>query len=219
MLDDEWIQGHSFRRQHSLHSPLLLPVKLLSYADDTLLFLHDVHDLEFAAVHLAHYSAAPNAQINFHKTRAISLSGLGISSRWLTALYRFDISHIWTAVDNGAIIYLGYPLVQCIRQQLAFVTSFLRDLKQTMELHAQRSISLYGRATIVNSLVVSKCQYILSVLPIPVEFLNNIHSILTSFVNTSIHPVISWDLMVTAKSQYHLGILDLFAQQKALYYR
>jgi hypothetical protein len=65
----------------------------------------------------------------------------------------------------------------------------------------------------------SKCWYVFSVLPLPLEFLRNIRTIIASFVTLYIQPVISWDLMVTSRSRGGLGVIDLFAQQKALIYR
>ena len=219
ILADDRVQGYSFHRRYPAQSPPTPPIKLLSYADDTLLLLRDVNDLHHVANHLHNYSQASNAQINFHKTRAISLSGRAIDDHWMPALQQFDIRHIWTTEDEEAITYLGYPLVQCRRQRDAFTNHFLGQLRHTADLHTRRSISVYGRATIANSLLLSRCWYVLSVLPLTLDFLKKIRTIITSFVTYRISPVISWDLMVTPKSSGGLGIIDLFAQQKALYYR
>ncbi|CEP10963.1 hypothetical protein [Parasitella parasitica] len=213
------VQGFTFHRCYPEQSPAPPSIKLLSYADDTLLFLHDVADLQVVAAHLQNYSLASNAQINFHKTCAISLSGHDIAPHWLTAMQQFDITHIWSVADEEAIRYLGHPLIQSSRQRQAFASHFLWTLRQTVELQSRRGISVYGRATIANSLIMSKCWYVLSVLPLPLEFLWNIRTIIASFVTLHIHPVISWYLMVTSKSRGSLGVIDLFAQQKALIYR
>ncbi|CEP19709.1 hypothetical protein [Parasitella parasitica] len=219
ILHDSRFQGFTFHQRYPQPSQTTMPIKLLSYADDTLVFLRDTDDLRFLVEHLNAYSEASNAKINFHKTRAISLSGVDITPHWLTALAPFDISQIWTTRETEAITYLGDPLSQGVRQRQLFFGIFIQDLRQTAELHSRRGISLYGRATIVNSLIVSKCWYVFSVLPTTMEFLRNIRSIITAFVNTNITPSISWDLMVTDKSKGGLGIIDVFAQQKALYYR
>ena len=137
----------------------------------------------------------------------------------MAALERFDITHLWTSEDDEAIVYLGYPLIQCRRQREAFTSHFLGQLRQTVDLHARRGISVYGRATIANSLILSRCWYVLGVLPSPLELLRQIRSIIASFVILNIHPNISWDLMVKPKLSGGLGIIYIYAQQKALYYR
>ncbi|CEP08781.1 hypothetical protein, partial, partial [Parasitella parasitica] len=88
--------GFTFHQRYPQPSQTTMPIKLLSYADDTLVFLRDTDDLRFLVEHLNAYSEASNAKINFHKTRAISLSGVDITPHWLTALAPFDISQIWT---------------------------------------------------------------------------------------------------------------------------
>jgi hypothetical protein len=50
-------------------------VKLLVYADDVIFLLNDPSDLEVLQTHLHRYSWASNAQVNLHKTQALSLSG------------------------------------------------------------------------------------------------------------------------------------------------
>ncbi|KAI8638429.1 hypothetical protein BD408DRAFT_405678 [Parasitella parasitica] len=109
----------------------------------------------------------------------------------LVSQNNFDISHIWTTADAEAITYLGYPLVQSIQQRQSFFTTFIRNLRLATDFHSRRAISLYGRATIVNSLIASKCWSILSVLSVPQAFLNNIRSVIISFINTNITPVLS----------------------------
>jgi hypothetical protein len=97
ILDDDQFSGYSFKHSSTVASPAPLPtIKLLCYADDTLLFVKDSQDLARMAVHLNNYSLASNAKINFHKIRALSLSGNNMDSYWLPLLASFEIHKIWS---------------------------------------------------------------------------------------------------------------------------
>jgi hypothetical protein len=152
ILDDDQFSGYSFKHSPTVSSPPVLPpVKLLSYADDTLLFIKDAQDLSRMEFHLRNYSLASNAKINFHKIRAFSLSGRNVNHYWLPLLSSLDIQQIWNQQNIDPIIYLGYPLLQSIPQRNAFCKEFLLKLRNAIEVHSRRGVSLLGRATIVNS--------------------------------------------------------------------
>jgi hypothetical protein len=93
------------------------------------------------------------------------------------------------------------------------------NLQKSIELHSRRNISVLGRATIINSLILSKCWYTLTVVPVPLAVLREIISIVSNFVTAGIFPKISWSLMITSKKKGGLGVLDPLIQQKALYHR
>ncbi|KAK4520348.1 peroxisomal targeting signal 2 receptor [Mucor velutinosus] len=52
-----------------------LAVKILAYADDTLVYLHDTQDFHRLQTAITMYMKASNALLNYHKTVATSLSG------------------------------------------------------------------------------------------------------------------------------------------------
>jgi hypothetical protein len=189
----------------------------LSYADDTLLFLRDTGDLQRMQRHLALYSSASNSKINFHN--AFSLSGKNVNSLWLTDLLPLGVDKIWCKQDAEPIIYLGLSLVQSITQRESFFVSFLGNLKTTAELHSRRSLSILGRATVANSLILSKCWYRVRVLPLTKKQLVSIRSVIQSFISGSVFPAISWRIMTAPKKAGGLGILDPELQQCALYLR
>jgi hypothetical protein len=216
ILNDENFAGYAFRQRQSI-AQQLPTIKLLSYADDTLLFLRDTGDLQRMQHHLALYSSASNAKINFHKVRALSLSGKNVNSLWLTDLLPLGVDKIWCKQDAEPIIYLGLPLVQSITQRESFFVSFLGNLKTTAELHSRRSLSILGRATVANSLILSKCWYHVRVLPLTKKQLASIRSVIQSFISGSVFPPISWRIMTAPKKAGGLGILDPELQQCALY--
>jgi hypothetical protein len=144
ILDDEQFSGYSFKHSTAITSPASLPpIKLLSYADDTLLFIKDGQDLTRTMYHLNNYSLVSNAKINFHKIRAISLSGRDLDNYWLSWLSSLDIQKIWTRHDPDAIIYLGYPLLQSVSQRNTFCKDFVLKIKNAIEIHKRRTIAIH----------------------------------------------------------------------------
>ncbi|OBZ81155.1 Transposon TX1 uncharacterized protein, partial [Choanephora cucurbitarum] len=147
ILQDGSFSGYRFRSTDIDSQPALPAIKLLSYADDTMVFLRDHQDLLRLRAHLDSYCKASNAKINFSKVRALSLSGL-------TDL---DIHKIWNSTDSDPIIYLGYPLIQSLHQRNTFFSSFIGSLKTVVDAHSNRNLSILGRATVANALILSKC--------------------------------------------------------------
>jgi hypothetical protein len=84
ILNDNKFSGYSLKYSVAITSPPALPsIKLLSYADDTLIFVKDALDLSRMELHLNNLSLASNAKIDFHKIRALSLSGRNVNHYWL----------------------------------------------------------------------------------------------------------------------------------------
>lgn len=83
----------------------------MAYENDTLVFLHTHQDFNFLEQLIAQYTLASNAKLNFHKTRAFSLSGKS-SHYWTTFLHSREIFiHSWHDRHSlYGLTYLGYPL-------------------------------------------------------------------------------------------------------------
>lgn len=219
ILDDPTFSGYQFHEKHPQNNLALPPIKLLCYADDTLLFLKDSNDLARMTEHLTMYSAASNARINYHKVQAVSLSGINQDAYWLPLLRVHNIQKVWCSTDPEPVIYLGYPLLQSSLQRKIFFDGFLQKIRVTAQLHTSRNVSLPGRATIANTLILSKCWYLFAVLPLPMTLIGSIQQIVSSFVNTNFSPRLSWSTITSTKKQGGLGVLNPTIQQKALYYR
>ena len=92
-------------------------------------------------------------------------------------------------------------------------------LKAATTLHATRSLSVVGRATVVNTLLLSKCWYILRVTPLTQQDLHKITSVMIQFLRRGIFPAIPWSTWTLPKAQGGLGVLDVPTQYMALYFR
>ncbi|KAK4517578.1 COP9 signalosome complex subunit 2 [Mucor velutinosus] len=74
-------------------------------------------------------------------------------------------------------------------------------------------------STVLNSLVLSKCWYVLRVTPFAQSNVQAIRSICTKFLRKGIFPVIPWATWTKPKPLGGLGVLDVALQQSALYFR
>lgn len=237
ILGDNQLYGYQFQLHESITQPLvsattsssqapfdrtlLLPIrlKLLCYADDTLAFLQSPSDLDRLALHLDTYCRATNAKINYNKVQALSLSGANIWDYWQPFLSARNILHLHSEIDVSPLVYLGYPLIQSIQQRHDFMTHFLTKIQTACTLHSRRSLSVLGKATVLNTLILSKCWYILRVLPLPKSDVSRITSIAQQFLNQFIFPRIAWSTWTLDKTVGGLSIIDPSTQQLALYNR
>ncbi|KAG1643158.1 hypothetical protein G6F44_004119 [Rhizopus delemar] len=90
----------------------LQQIKLLTYTDDMVCLLRSPSDLHDLQTHLAAYSRAFNAKINFHKALAISLLGalLSNSELWRSPLLENHVTHWHGCSATLPACYLVFPL-------------------------------------------------------------------------------------------------------------
>lgn len=114
------------------------------------------------------YTRASNAKVNYHKTEAFSISGSHAiyATTWHAPLLQHNI-HQWhdrNSVDP--IIYLGYPLATTVKQRDRFLSALTSKIETACKIHSQRSLSIRGRVTILNVLILSKLWHVLRVLSV-----------------------------------------------------
>jgi hypothetical protein len=151
ILDDSNIQGYNVQQRYptTVDRPLS-PTKLICYADDLLVFLKNQAEFIRLQFFLDHYSKASNAKINMNKVEAISLSGRNIDQHWKELLQQNGINNIHTKEDTSPVIYLGFPLVQSVKQRDYFLEQLKNKLMAEVPIHSI-SVSVLGKATILNS--------------------------------------------------------------------
>ncbi|KAG2202126.1 hypothetical protein INT47_008098 [Mucor saturninus] len=102
-------QGFTF--PESIAEPSPEPLKIMAYADDTLVFLQTHQDFVCLERLITQYTLASNAKLNFAETLAFSFSGK--TSRYLTRYLNSRETLITSWHDRhspNALTYLGYPL-------------------------------------------------------------------------------------------------------------
>ncbi|KAG2216959.1 hypothetical protein INT45_007394 [Circinella minor] len=165
-------QFHGFSISPSLGSfPTIAPrpIKALAYANDALFFLTHLNDFNWLQEFLSLYSQTSNAMVNYHKTEAISLSGVS-QPEWQALLQSAGITAWHDYHSLSAIRYLRYPLASTNPQLNAFLDGLLVKLQTACDIHIQRGLSIQGRATVINTLIMSKIWHVLRVTPDPKHF-------------------------------------------------
>ncbi|KAK4518914.1 uncharacterized protein ATC70_009140 [Mucor velutinosus] len=224
ILNDPLYHGYQMQYatdhpNYNANDPLVHVSKILCYADDAFVFVQDLPDLARLEYHLDVYCNATNAKINYNKVEAISLSGQNTWSYWQARLSEMNITKFTSNKDSNPVIYLGFPLLQSVQQREVFIGGLVDNLRTATKIHSVRSLSVVGKATVLNSLILSKCWYVLRVTPFAQSNVQAIQSICTKFLRKGIFPVIPWATWTKPKPLGGLGVLDVALQQSALYFR
>jgi hypothetical protein len=130
-----------------------------------------------------------------------------------------NINKLITENDPNPIIYLGFPMIQSTQQRANFVGSFITKLRAAVQPHLSRTLSVVGKATVVNSLILSKCWYLFRVTPLTNNEIQQITSVALQFCRKGIFPLIPWQVWTSPKRYGGLGVLDPKAQYLALFFR
>ncbi|OAD72382.1 hypothetical protein PHYBLDRAFT_65574 [Phycomyces blakesleeanus NRRL 1555(-)] len=134
---------------------ILHPIKLLAYADNLPVFLPDPAHLARLHTHLTAYSAAFNARINLHKTQAFSLSGSPLPDCSST-LRGHNITSWHDRTSSLPLRYLSFPMIYSKAQRNSFCSSLLQRIEDRSNFHSSRSLSFWGKATVLTSLILSQ---------------------------------------------------------------
>lgn len=110
-------------------------------------------------------------------------------------------------------------MLQSVQQQRNFIGSFINNLKLSVAPHMTRSLSVVGKATVLNSLILSKCWYLLRVTPFTKQDLRQIAPVAIQLCRSNIFPVIPWSVWTAPKHLGGLGVSDPQAQYHTLFLR
>ncbi|KAG1144336.1 hypothetical protein G6F38_006425 [Rhizopus arrhizus] len=101
------------------------------------------------------YSLVSNAKVNIHKTEAFSLDGRPYPE-WIDFFSTQGITKWHDRTSPSPLRYLGFPLIQSLTQRRYLEGHLLQLVKTQCYIYSQRQLSIRGRATIANSLILSK---------------------------------------------------------------
>ncbi|KAK3839494.1 MAG: hypothetical protein JOS17DRAFT_812882 [Linnemannia elongata] len=76
-----------------------------------------------------------------------------------------------------------------------------------MAMHSPRTLSVLGRATIVNSLILSRLWHLSWVVKLPLDFLRKVKAAVSKFVSP-FKPRPSWEVITTPRDKGGLGVID-----------
>lgn len=180
-------------------------IKLGAYADDLMTIISTTAEWIALENCLQTYGRASNAKVNLSKTVAFPMA----PSYSIELQTRLEQLHIQWHDHNSAdaLIYLGFPIPFNHNQEQGFWDKMLKKIQSTIAIHSSRSLSVLGRATIVNSLILSRLWHLSWVVKPPPDFLRKVKSAVSSFV-CSFKPRPSWEVITTPRDKGGLGVID-----------
>ncbi|KAG1040050.1 hypothetical protein G6F43_012369 [Rhizopus delemar] len=193
-------------------------LKVLAYADDVCVFLSSHADFLRLQHHLQTYGQVSNAKVNLSKTEAIFLSGKS-SNQWQQILAQHQILKWHDHTKSQPLRYLGFPVIQSIAQRRYVEDHLLQNIKTQCSIYSQRNLSIRGRVTVTNTLLLSKLWYSLRVISLPKSFFRQIRSTIYQFISKGIKPGFRYALFCQPLSKGGLGLLDPFIQHRSLQVR
>ncbi|KAG0928545.1 hypothetical protein G6F57_013456 [Rhizopus arrhizus] len=159
-----------------------------------------------------------NAKVNIHKTEAFSLDG----RPYPESIDFFSTQGITKWHDHSSpspLRYLGFPLIQSLTQRRYLEGQLLQTVQSQCDIFSQRQLSIRGRVTIVNSLILSKIWYVLRLVHLPKDFFKKLRSIVYQFVWRNCKPTIKYAQLCSPIQSGGLGLLDPMIQQRNLQIR
>jgi hypothetical protein len=161
---------------------------------------------------------ASNSLLNYHKTQAFSLSGAPLME-WKSFLFEKDITSWHDRSSANPLTYLGFPICSSITQRNMAFSNLYDKIKSACFIHSQRSVSIRGRATILNTLIYSKLWHVLRLAIFTQTQLLRLRSLGSQFLNNRIFPRLSFSTFSLSRQQGGVGLLDPVKQQNALQWR
>ena len=147
--------------------------KLLQYADDTTATLSDKNSATALFKLLGFFKSVSGLMINCTKTE-----GMWIGSTRHSKSKPFQIK--WTDEPIKALgVYFTYDI------KLLHEKNFLEKLdsiKKLINIWSSRGLSIYGKVTVVKSLLIPKFVYVSSLLPTPKELVKDLNRLLFKFL-------------------------------------
>ncbi|OBZ80189.1 hypothetical protein A0J61_11762, partial [Choanephora cucurbitarum] len=139
-------------------------VKCIAYADDICALIKDSDDYRRLNGHLDAYALVSNARFNQNKTEAFSLNG-NPQQHWIALFQRDSIPTYYTKFSPDPFRYLGFQMCYTLVQKKKYQKALVEAVRSGIAVYSQRSLSIRGRVTIMNTLLLSKLWYSLRLLP------------------------------------------------------
>ncbi|KAK3805464.1 MAG: hypothetical protein JOS17DRAFT_661224, partial [Linnemannia elongata] len=176
-----------------------------AYADDLLTLISSVDEWHALEDSLRLYGEASNARINIGKTTAFPMS------QWANTPLKNHLASLnmqWHDSSSAeTLIHLGFPVLFGSDQTTVFWNKILAKIREGIALHSSRSLSVLGRATIVNALILSRLWHLAWVTSFPAWFLTKVRAAITGFL-CPFKPAASWKVVTTPRHQGGLGVID-----------
>ncbi|OBZ81689.1 hypothetical protein A0J61_10262, partial [Choanephora cucurbitarum] len=201
------VQDPAYKGYISVHQDQRQQIKCLAYADDICVFVKDREDFSRLQIHLQAYGAVSNARFNQHKTEAFALDGR-VSPTWQSILQEHRISQYYHASSPSAFRYLGFYICYTVAQRQSVESMLLEKIKTQIQVFSSRSLSFRGRASVANTLILSKLWFTLRILNPPKRFFVKVRSLIYSFVWQKKYPLVAFNQLCLPYTSGGVGLLE-----------
>ncbi|CAO3588560.1 unnamed protein product [Absidia cylindrospora] len=135
---------------------------------------------------------------------------------WQDFFRRQGITTWFDRHSSVPLRYLGFSMVQSPAQRHHISQQLLTTVSNACNIYSQRHLSIRGRTTIANMLILAKIWYQLRLVNLPQCFYTQLRSIIYQFITKGFKPSISYSSLCNPISAGGLGLLDAFSQTLVL---
>ena len=171
--------------------------KLVQYADDTTAVLSDINSAHILFKLLDDFKKVSGLAINSFKTE-----GMWIGSSRGNKTKPFGIKWPNEPIKALGVYYSYDPKFRLLEKN--FIEK-LDTIKKHINIWSSRGLSLYGKVTIIKSLIIPKFVYVASLLPNPKEVIKKLNQLLFKFLWKGIDKV----TRLSAINEYENGGLRM----------
>lgn len=156
----------------NLQGAASINLKCLQYADDTVVFLSGQTDENNLMDALKSFSSATGGKINTNKSEGFNLSD--------NVLHDTRTDFVWNP-KGSYFEYLGIPFGD---EQSTFWNRLIEKINKTATMWNKSLISLAGKVTVCNTLLLSKVTYVMRHCEVPSQIMMSLKQIINNFVCT-----------------------------------
>ena len=176
------------------------------YADDTSFTVRNMVSIKRIMGHLDVYGRASGAKINIEKSEIMYVGR--VETQGCDIPFR-------VAKDFIKILGVNLGVKEKEARDLTW-TGVLNKIKQVMNFWKQRGLKLKGKVVVINALVLSKCNYVLSAIDLPEWVINEINNAINDFLWMGKGVRISSKTLIANYEEGGLKLVDLNIKRKAI---
>ena len=146
--------------------------KMVQYADDLTAFVSDIRSAQCLFQLLDQFEKCSGLKVNYTKTEAMWIGSSRNNTETPLALK-------WCKTVKALGVHFSYNNEESVQKNFY---DKLRGIKSQIRLWSWTGLSLFGKVTIIKSLLLPKVLYISSILPSPLEFIKAFQTIIYNFL-------------------------------------
>ena len=174
--------------------------KISQFADDTALGVESEEETNEVEKTIQHFEKESGARLN--REKRVCAMGLGEWNKRDSTGQSFK----WVNQTAYLGVFVGKDMLQAMKDTWQKVT---RKLKTAVNLWKGRTLSLRGKALVINTWMVSRTVYTASVFPMPTETLTEINRVTWLFLWDNSPDFVPCEQATRSLSEGGLGIVDI----------